>query len=300
LKNLDKKKFTKMSNEIQENDLASQASQSHNQRALAMPKQVNYYMLHNYAQRYYNGNAKERTQILKDISANVQTHLGYHILPKDIMRRFRNMRSFYNKKKDEYKSGKIKSIEWEYYQILDGIISAIPRSTRNRPIVSEQMTEPTPQNPKDPMIHNAQNLVPKVIIRSTSNAQVKLPSEMMPSTSKRRSDELVSLEVKKEKLSPPEPKIICLDENRPLDMSIKKDKVVIEFNNINDITQQLPLRTSAELKNAAVVKISEELAKLDAERLNLDEQRLQLEIKRNEIDKAAYTLTQLLGQVANA
>jgi actin-related protein len=168
------------------------------------------------------------------------------------------------------------------------------------------MAENSPPKPSQsqqaPMIHNVQDLVPKLIIHQ--NAQVKLPPEMMASTSKRRSDEFVSQEVKKEKCSPPKPEIICLDDNHPIDMSTKKTKVVIEFNNINDITQQLPLmdvaRTSAESKNAAVIRISEELKKLDEERINLDEQRLQLEIKRNEVDKAAYTLTQLLGQVANA
>lgn len=214
------------------------------------------------------------------------------------------MKAHYRRKRDDFESGLIKSIEWEYFQILDSIFAqAKPKRTYNRiqPILQpQQITEqptPPPTQPV-PMIHNAQDLVPKLIIHQ--NAHVKLPPEIMASTSKRKSNEFISKEVKKEKISADDSGI----DDKPIDMSMKKGKVVIEFNNINDITQQLPLadvaRTSVDSKNAAVKRISEELKKLDAERINLDEQRLQLEIKRNEIDKAAYTLTQMLSHVANA
>lgn len=228
------------------------------------------------------------------------------IAAEEIERRFKNMKAHYRRKRDDYESGLIKKIEWEYFQILDGIFAQAKfKRTYHRiqPILSQEqqqvIEQPTPPPTQPvPIIHNAQDFIPKLIIRQ--NAHVPLPPEMIVSTSKRRSNELASKKVKKEKLAPVASDLVCVDS--PIDMSMKK-KVVIEFNNINDITQQLPLadvaRTTVDSK-AAVKRISEELKKLDAERINLDEQRLQLEIKRNEIDKAAYTLTQILSQVANA
>lgn len=309
-------------------DIRGSVLQPRNQRKFPIPKQVNYYILHNYALRYYNGGPEDRAKILNEISANIRSY-GYIILPDELERRFKNMKAHYRRKRDDYEAGLIKTIEWEYYQILDGIFAhSKPKRTYNRiqPILNPKMAEeqsatqqpssssqqpsslqPTQAITAPPMtfICNPQDLIPKVIIQT--NAQVKIPENMKDVQGYKRKqvlEDIIPKEIKKEKLTPKSPDIVCLDDknDNPLDMSLKK-KVVIEFNDINDITQKLPIaefaRTSSH-KHAAIKRIAEELKKLDAERINLDEQRLQLEIKRNEVDKAAYTLTQLLSQVTDA
>lgn len=281
-----------MSEEIQESKKmdVSQTIQTRNQRKFPIPKTVNYYILNNYAMRYYNATPEERLKMLKEISENIRAY-GFTILPNELERRFKNMKAHYRRKREDFDAGIVKSVEWEYYQILDGIFSQTtkPKRSYNRiqPVITQQMIEQA----------QTHNFIPKVIIHP--NAQVKLPENMMPKVyvSKRKLNNDASLNIKKEKLPPT---IIDAKTNEtPLDMSLKKTKV-IQFNNINDITQQLPLASvtrTIDSRNTAVQRISEELHKLDTERINLDEQRLQLEIKRNEIDKAAYILTQLLHQV---
>lgn len=296
-----------MNREIQESNSqevsGSQAIYSQpprNQRKYPIPKQVNYFILHNYALRYYNGKPDERVNILKEISAKIQQY-GYIILEDELERRFKNMKAHYRRKKEDLETGLIANIEWEYFQILDGIFANMPKRSyqRIKPVVTAKQDtefEQPPNVPSPPLAPH--HFVPKVII--FPEAEVPMPAGMAH-TQKRKSDEQLQLrEIKKEKMSSPE--VIQVDDsNEAVDMTIKKTKV-IEFNNINDIAQQLPIvaRTCSNSKNNAVKRISEEMKKLDAERLNLDEQRLQLEIKRNEIDKAAYSLTQLLYEIANA
>lgn len=74
-----------MVDEIQErniediSELVSQSmSQPRNQRKFPIPKQVNYYILHNYALNYYNGSPDERIKILNEISANIREY-GYMV-----------------------------------------------------------------------------------------------------------------------------------------------------------------------------------------------------------------------------
>lgn len=195
------------------------------------------------------------------------------------------MKAHYRRKKDDLESGIIKIIEWEYYPILDEIF----KNTKiKRNITRARFHQNTTENAIDlssqaqvPSTQQQQRTINKSINRQPEQEQivVKMESQDNP--------ELIIMHDKKVEVS---------------DEPLKRNKAkVIEFNNINDITCQLPSITSkapvVNNKEGAIKRISEELRKLDKERIQLDEQRLQLEIKRNDIDKAAYTLTELLNEI---
>lgn len=232
-----------------------------------------------------------------EISTNIEK-FGYNIEANELMRRLKNMKAHYRRKKEDFASGMIKKVEWEYFELMDAIF-------------------------KDTLMSKKQP------VRQRTKAQVKafddtpMPSSVDPSTSttvntseysvehnlKRQSDQndQEELEIKKEKR-------VCNNENlelaiindtkietpKQVDTSMKRTKV-IQFNNIADITSQLPITSIAlateDSKQIAIKQIALELKKLDGQRLELDEQRLHLEIKRNEIDKAAYMLTEILSEI---
>lgn len=284
--------------------------QPRNQRKFPIPKEINRYILQYYAVRYYHAKPDERSIISQEISTNIGI-AGYKIAPEEIDRRFKNMKAHYRRKKDDFQNGIVKSIEWEYFQFLDGIFAdQIPkrRYTRIQPVYGPSQEEkPVEQQSNDyPPCASSQSspphfLIPKIVMNieneTPENDKNASKRSSLAGTESQQAKKVKAEKSSKDKDSDDDKLVIA---ENPLDMSLKKPKV-IQFNNIGDIAQQLPISNvnaqTEDGKNAAIKRISEEFQKLDQERLLLDEMRLSLEIKRNEIDKAAYTLSTLLNDI---
>jgi RNase H-fold protein (predicted Holliday junction resolvase) len=296
---------------------------------------VNYYILQNYANRYYNGKPEERAQMLNEISMNI-SHYNYLIGPDELERRFKNMKAHYRRKRDDLEAGLIKSCEWEYFNILNEIFkddhSQSSSQTSSQwpsqsftPIISPLSIQsqfiPNQSQASFSLINNP--LIQEIFQKSERERRpakargkkvVLFPKESeenQKNEKKRKSDSDFSeapRAFKREKIEMAEPtavaaastKIFDKENGGPLDMSMKRTRV-IEFNNANDIAMQLPdyARANEDTRKQAIKKISNELKKLDSERISVDEERLKLEIRRNELDKHAYTLTGYLQKLSN-
>jgi hypothetical protein len=254
---------------------------------------VNYYIIQNYASSFYNGKPEGRAKILSEISNNCMELFGMFFGVEEIERRFKNMRAHYNRKRYDLEAGLIQSCEWQYFGMLDEIFKNSPINSKPRSQASLTVTNGKIQEEKIPIEISPQGM-PKLVVYV--NKTQKLP--------KRKSEDFLQVqrEVKKEKIEVAEEAAPKTDgkenDEGPLDMSMKRTKL-IEFNDVNDISLQLPnlARANDETRMKAIVKISDELIALDTERVNVDEQRLKLEIRRNELDKAAYKLTELLQKL---
>lgn len=257
--------------------------------------------MQNYAKRFYNSNKnEERNEILSEISNNIQAY-GYNIAADEIMRRFKNMKAHYRRKKEDLATGTIKKIEWEYFELIDDIFkdTLIAKQRTKAQVKAFDVTAVQSSVDPSPTVKES----PSEVAKDHAVNTLKRPSDQ---------HEEAALEIKKEKLVRTEsPELIVIDEKKteppavpspPLsaDTSLKRTKV-IQFNNIADITSQLPITsmalTTEDSKRIAIKRIALELKKLDAQRLELDEKRLNLEIERNEIDKAAYMLTEILAEI---
>lgn len=266
--------------------------------------------MQNYAKRFYNSKSEERSIILKEISANIKKY-GYDIAADELMRRFKNMKAHYRRKKEDLVTGMIKKIEWEYFELMDDIFKEAllkknqPAKQRTKAQVKAFDTTETASMPSsiDPSTSSATS--------TTVNINASTPesdNDCVKNTLKCQNDQEV-LDIKEEKrVCNENPELIIINDKKidmpslpsPVEMSLKRTKV-IQFNNIADITSQLPItsmaRATEDSKQAAIKRIAMELKILDVQRLQLDEQRLHLEIKRNEIDKAAYMLTEILSEI---
>ena len=103
---------------------------SNKQRSLPIPKQVNFFILANYGDAYYQStNSSEKQEILKNIE-NQCIQSGYkNIRAQEIERRFKNMKSHYRRKKLELELGTVPLVVWEYFGILDRIFKNIQEKT---------------------------------------------------------------------------------------------------------------------------------------------------------------------------
>lgn len=99
------------------------SSQKQQQRKKAIPKVVNDFVLENYGKLYYDcGDCSGKMEILQNIESQLKT-AGYYITALEVERRLKNMKSHYRSKKKDLEMGIIKTVEWEYFSVLDKIFS---------------------------------------------------------------------------------------------------------------------------------------------------------------------------------
>lgn len=83
---------------------------------------------------------------------------------------------------------------------------------------------------------------------------------------------------------------------------------MIEFSHVNDIMNQFAKKNPETIPGPAMnisgeellLNISESIKAIDQQRIFLDQQRVGLEIRRHELDKVGYQLSQLLCKVIHS
>lgn len=129
--------------------LVTSGKQQHRKKAI--PKEVNAFVLENYGAIYYNcWDCAEKMEILRNIELKLKT-AGYDITSLEVERRLKNMKSHYRSKKKDLELGLVKSVEWEYFSMLDKIFSLsdkVDSSQSSSPAQTPKKRKAEPAEPK--------------------------------------------------------------------------------------------------------------------------------------------------------